>query len=103
MKRNFRKVLREENAWVSCSCGKEHLLKPGIDSPIYWCGDELKKLCIGDEIETSGNIDSKVTDRIKELSLKFSHEILEETTIPLYPCQMQILFSKKWEEYALTN
>ena len=48
-------------------------------------------------------INEKTGDRIHELSARFSREILEETTIPLYPCQMQILFSKKWEEYARNN
>jgi len=53
--------------------------------------------------ETERFINEKIGDRIHELSLRFSREILEETRIPLYPCQMQLLFSKKWEEYALTN
>ena len=39
------------NVWVLCNCGKEHQLIPGIDAPIYWCGDELKCLVKGDEIE----------------------------------------------------
>lgn len=37
--------------YVVCSCGEKHLLKPGIDAPVYWCGDTLKKLQEGDKIE----------------------------------------------------
>lgn len=95
--------LKEERVWVSCSCGKEHLLKPGIDSPIYWCGDELRKLCVGDEVETGDNIDYKVTDRIHELSLKFSHEMLHEGYTFLCPLDIQKRFYKKWKEYSLLN
>lgn len=36
---------------VICECGQKHKLMGGIDAPIYWCGDELKILKAGDEIE----------------------------------------------------
>lgn len=39
-----------KKVWVVCSCGEKHLLFPGIDAPLYWCGDELKKLQSGDEV-----------------------------------------------------
>lgn len=42
-------IVRE--VWVTCSCGEKHLLFPGIDSPLYWCGNELRKLQSGDEVE----------------------------------------------------
>ena len=37
--------------WVTCKCGERHRLFPGIDAPFYWCGDELRKLELGDEVE----------------------------------------------------
>jgi len=51
-----RKTVEEEAptraiCYVVCSCGEKHLLKPGIDAPVYWCGDTLKKLQEGDKIE----------------------------------------------------
>ena len=38
-------------AWILCKCGEKHLLFLGIDAPFYWCGDELRKLEPGDEVE----------------------------------------------------
>ena len=37
--------------WVICKCGEKHRLFPGIGAPFYWCGDELRKLEEGDEVE----------------------------------------------------
>lgn len=37
--------------YIVCSCGEKHLLRPGIDAPIYWCGNTLKILQEGDEVE----------------------------------------------------
>ena len=39
------------NTWVVCSCGDKHRLIPGIDAPVYWCGDVLLKLTVGDTVE----------------------------------------------------
>jgi len=41
----------EEKYYVVCSCGEKHLLKSGIDTPVYWCGDTLKSLRVEDEVE----------------------------------------------------
>lgn len=36
------------NAWIACSkCGQTHKLIPGIDAPVYWCGNELQQLQAG--------------------------------------------------------
>ena len=35
---------------ISCCCGKEHLLRPGFDAPVYWCHDTLSILLVGDEV-----------------------------------------------------
>lgn len=40
------------DVWVICkTCGKRHRVKRGMDAPIYWCGDELRKLVEGDGVE----------------------------------------------------
>ena len=42
----------EADVWVICKiCGERHQVKRGIDAPVYWCGDELRKLVEGDEVE----------------------------------------------------
>ena len=44
--------VKETDVWVKCNtCGKKHQLKRGIGAPVYWCGDELRKLVEGDEVE----------------------------------------------------
>lgn len=52
----IRKLLDREpiNAicFVVCPhCGGKHRLLPGLEAPIYWCGDELKILQVGDGVE----------------------------------------------------
>jgi len=37
--------------YVICRCGEKHLLKGGIDAPVYWCGNILKQLKVGDDVE----------------------------------------------------
>jgi len=37
--------------WVICQCGDKHKLIPAIDTPVYWCGQELLKLKSGDNVE----------------------------------------------------
>ena len=40
------------DVWVICkTCGEKHQLKRGIDAPVYWCGNDLRKLEDGDDIE----------------------------------------------------
>lgn len=40
------------NAWIICQkCGGKHRLIPAIDTPVYWCGQELLRLEAGDEVE----------------------------------------------------
>lgn len=41
----------ELNSFVLCGCGQKHMLFKGIDAPMYWCGDGLKSLKEGDEVE----------------------------------------------------
>jgi len=41
----------EGEVWIICECGEKHPLKPGVEAPYYWCGDELKKLVAGDTVE----------------------------------------------------
>jgi len=48
-------------------------------------------------------IKGKITDRIHELSLKFSYEMLHEGYSFLCPRDIQRRFYEKWAEYALTN
>lgn len=38
-------------AWVICSCGEKHRLLPGVEAPIYWCGNTLRNLKEGDDVE----------------------------------------------------
>lgn len=37
--------------WVICHCGQKHRLIPAIDTPVYWCGNELLKLKEGDDVD----------------------------------------------------
>ena len=37
--------------WIYCSCGSLHRLLPGLDAPVYWCGDELRVLRVGDGVK----------------------------------------------------
>lgn len=37
--------------YIVCPCGRKHLLQPGLTGPVYWCGDELRDLEGGDEVE----------------------------------------------------
>lgn len=37
--------------YIVCSCGQKHLLRPGLDAPVYWCEDNLRNLKEGDEVE----------------------------------------------------
>ena len=42
--------------WVICSiCGQSHRLLPGVIAPIYWCGNILKGLVEGDDVEYEEN------------------------------------------------
>ena len=44
----------EAGVWVICrACGEKHQLKRGISAPIYWCGNNLHRLVVGDEVEYS--------------------------------------------------
>lgn len=40
-----------ENVYILCGCGGKHLLKRGVDAPVYWCGDKLMVLKAGDDVE----------------------------------------------------
>ena len=47
-----REDILETYAWIICPyCKQKHQLHKGIDAPVYWCGNELYKLQVGDEIE----------------------------------------------------
>ena len=51
--------------WVICQCGEKHRLIPGqsglsIDTPVYWCGQELLKLKSGDNVEYEWENDEKM-------------------------------------------
>ena len=37
--------------YILCSCGLKHRLFPGLEAPVYWCGDNLKELQVGDDVE----------------------------------------------------
>ena len=42
--------------WVICAvCGRRHRLLPGIVAPVYWCGNILKVLVAGDDVEYEEN------------------------------------------------
>ena len=54
--------------YVACPCGEKHLLRPGIDTPVYWCGDTLKNLREGDEVECEERDPlSSISDTIHKL------------------------------------
>lgn len=36
---------------ICATCGGKHQLRGGLDAPVYWCGSDLRKLIMGDEIE----------------------------------------------------
>lgn len=64
--------------YIICSCGEKHLLKPGLDSPVYWCRGILRKLQEGDEIEseeedTLSSISETVSKFGKTLGLPLRH------------------------------
>lgn len=38
--------------WVICpDCGSKHRVIPGIGAPVYWCGNTLRSLEDGDDVE----------------------------------------------------
>ena len=38
-------------AWACCPiCGGEHLIRPGLEKPYWWCGDDIITLGEGDEV-----------------------------------------------------
>lgn len=38
--------------WVMCShCGEKHRVIPGVEAPVYWCGNNLLCLKDGDDVE----------------------------------------------------
>jgi len=43
--------VEESEVCVVCSCGQKHRLFKGIESPMFWCGDDLKSLKESDEVE----------------------------------------------------
>ena len=45
-------VIQLGKVCIIYSCGERHPLRPGIDAPVYWCGDILKKLQEGDDVES---------------------------------------------------
>jgi len=55
--RQVEKMKTEEHeVWVIClECGGKHKLFSGIGAPMYWCGDKLKILKVGDDVEYEDN------------------------------------------------
>ena len=69
--------VEEHEVKVVCpKCGGKHKLFPGIDAPIYWCGNDLKVLKAGDEIEyddTLEGIPETIKKRGRFLGLPLRH------------------------------
>ncbi len=44
-------AVESQIVFVICSCGQKHRLLPGVGAPYYWCGDDVRTLKEGDDIE----------------------------------------------------
>lgn len=45
-------IIADRLVYVVCNeCGQKHLLRFGLKSPVYWCGDTLRELQYGDTVE----------------------------------------------------
>jgi len=42
---------KAEKVFICCRCGDKHRLFPGIDKPLYYCGDNICELKVGDDVE----------------------------------------------------
>ena len=44
-------IIKAAYASILCPCGSKHILRPGVETPIYYCYGEKWELKAGDEVE----------------------------------------------------